>query len=86
MGELGVTEQVAADLERISAVARAGLGGEYVGRLPADFRLDAFVVVPVFSWTEGGGLHVDMATTFSESRRAHVERGILEMALDTFRA
>ena len=52
---------------------------------PEDLRVESFVIVPIFAYTDADGDDVAAAAVWSESRRHCVKLGILVQGLDRLR-
>ena len=64
------------DLERITHIAANGLARS---REEEDegLRMDTFAIVSVWAWTDEEGNECEGYSVWSETRRAHVQAGIL---------
>jgi len=69
-----------ADLERITRIAQGGLE---TSREEEDdeLRLDTFAIVSVWAWKDENGDDCEGYSIWSESRRTHVQAGILVAGL-----
>jgi hypothetical protein len=74
------------DLERITKIAAGGLADSREDEdAPADLRLDTFVIVAEFIWTDEDGEEREGAAVWGESRHHYVKEGLLRHGLDTIR-
>ena len=72
------------DLDRISHIAGEGLkrSREEEGEEgDTDLRLDTFAIVGVWAWTDEDGQECEGYSIWTETRRSHVQAGILLAAL-----
>lgn len=69
-----------ADLERIVHVAQGGLETSREGD-DEELRLDTFAIVSVWAWKDENGDDCEGYSIWSESRRTHVQVGILVAGL-----
>jgi hypothetical protein len=71
-----------ADLERILHIARNGLeNSREDGDEQEELRLDTFAIVCVWAWKDEDGDECEGYSVYSESRRNHVQTGILRGGL-----
>lgn len=74
------------DLERLAKIARGGMAhaaeAEDDGFQPDDLRLDSFVIVAVYAWTDRDGEEREGCTVWSEARRHYAKSGMLSLGLD----
>lgn len=68
-----------ADLERIMRIAQGGLesGREEQDESEEDLHLDTFAIVGVWAWKDENGDDCEGYSIWSETRRSHVQQGIL---------
>jgi hypothetical protein len=71
-----------ADLERIAHIAENGLQrSREAGEEDTDLRLDNFAIVGVWAWKDEDGNECEGYSVWSETRRNHVQLGILHGGL-----
>jgi hypothetical protein len=71
-----------ADLDRILHIARNGLeNSREDGDEQEELRLDTFAIVCVWAWKDEDGDECEGYSVYSESRRNHVQVGILRGGL-----
>ena len=71
-----------ADLERVMHIVEEGLArSKDEGEEDEDLRLDTFAVVCVWAWRDEDGNDNEGYSIWSESRRTHVQAGILVAGL-----
>lgn len=67
-----------ADLERITRIAQGGLeSGREESEDEEDLHLDTFAIVGVWAWKDANGDDCEGYSIWSETRRTHVQAGIL---------
>ena len=74
-----------ADLERITRIAAEGLRRSEDEEEPEDeidLHLDTFAIVGVWAWKDSDGNDCEGYSIWSETRRAHVQAGILVAGLN----
>ena len=77
------TSPLDADLERIAHIAEDGLQrSREEGEEDEDLRLDTFAIVCVWAWKDENGDDCEGYSIWSETRRAHVQAGILVAGLN----
>ena len=76
MSEL--SDSSTANLERIIKIANGGLQQEEESPGDTDYHLDTFAIVCVWSFTDEDGDECESYSVWSESRRTHVQLGILD--------
>jgi hypothetical protein len=74
---------VDADLERITRIAQGGLerSREEQDEDEEDLHLDTFAIVGVWAWKDANGDDCEGYSIWSETRRSHVQAGILVAGL-----
>lgn len=71
-----------ADLERIVRIAEEGLTrSREEGEEDTDLHLDTFAIVGVWAWKDEDGNDNEGYSIWSETRRSHVQAGILVAGL-----
>jgi hypothetical protein len=72
-----------ADLERITRIAKGGLESarEEPDEDEHDLHLDTFAIVGVWAWKDDEGNDCEGYSIWSETRRTHVQAGILVAGL-----
>lgn len=74
-----------ADLNRITRIAAEGLSRSEEEEEPADeidLHLDTFAIVGVWAWKDADGNDCEGYSIWSETRRTHVQAGILVAGLN----
>jgi hypothetical protein len=74
-----------ADLDRIARIAAEGLKRskeEDPEETETDLHLDIFAIVSVWAWKDENGDDCEGYSIWSETRRAHVQAGILVAGLN----
>lgn len=67
-----------ADLERVTRIAAEGLTrSKEDGKEDIDLHLDTFAIVGVWAWKDDNGDDCEGYSVWSETRRSHVQAGIL---------
>lgn len=66
-----------ANLERILTVAKNGFINSREEEDQEELRLDTFAIVSVWAWQDDDGQEFEGYSVWSESRRSHVQVGIL---------
>jgi hypothetical protein len=71
------------DLERIARIAQGGLerAREEQEEDEEDLHLDTFAIVSVWAWKDANGDDCEGYSIWSETRRTHVQAGILVAGL-----
>lgn len=71
-----------ADLDRITHIATEGLHrSREEGENDTDLHLDTFAIVGVWAWKDEDGNDCEGYSVWSETRRVHVQAGILVAGL-----
>ena len=71
-----------ADLDRITRIAAQGLQrSKEEGEDDTDLHLDTFAIVGVWAWKDENGDECEGYSIWSETRRSHVQAGILVAGL-----
>jgi hypothetical protein len=76
-------DSLEADLDRVVKIAREGLRRD--AEDDDDTRLDTFVVVAIYSTSNGGGKETESTAVWSEARRHHAKVGVLHQGLERLR-
>lgn len=76
--------QVDLDMERITKIARDGLAESH-DEAHEDIRLDNFVIVATFAFTDDDGDEREGTAVWSEARRHYAKLGMLHQGIDTVR-
>lgn len=66
-----------ANLERILTIAKNGITSSMEEEDQEELRLDTFAIVSVWAWEDEDGQECEGYSVWSESRRSHVQVGIL---------
>jgi hypothetical protein len=67
-----------ADLDRITRIAEEGIErSKEEGAEDTDLHLDTFAIVSVWAWKDEDGQDCEGYSVWSETRRSHVQAGIL---------
>lgn len=84
-----VRQRIDADVDRIAAIARGMLTRCYEddidapdGSTGASARLETFVIAGIWTWENSDGMECESPCIGSESRKVHVQQGVLYEALN----